>query len=395
MYWRLILQYTSCSSGLTVCIFLGRYLYTRDKEVAHYKDRSKTLSLQLDAQKARYVSQKKILVQKQEDVLGHLNKQIKSLEDSRRRAEDEAKKAVEQARTIGSKLETEHEVETNKLLKEIKALKDTIMDKQGQIDTLNKYKIEREQLIEEITALKANLEKEKSDNKVEVKTLERQMFETTERLQKEMVRKITEAKEQLMAVNDEQLSTTTKLTILQNHQLNVELEFQAKQAEKLVKENVQLQGQLTELKREIELHKQVEGEMAKKCYYYQRLIKKLKVAENEETQKKNQAELIKFLENKLDESAKKYEKFQTEYNKLQTECKKLQEMPDKTKFTRAGLLLVDFLENLLNSPESLQNYKDVFLDIEKLQKRELTLIEKLCPWRDGKRRKRWEQYWCC
>jgi hypothetical protein len=54
---------------------------------------------------------------------------------------------------------------------------------------------------------------------------EREKIQATEKLRKEMLYKIKETKANLLALNDEQLQTTTRLTILQNHQLTTELEY--------------------------------------------------------------------------------------------------------------------------------------------------------------------------
>ena len=51
----------------------------------------------------------------------------------------------------------------------------------------------------------------------EVNEKERQKIQATESLRKEMLYKIKETKANLLALNDEQLQTTTRLTILQNH----------------------------------------------------------------------------------------------------------------------------------------------------------------------------------
>jgi hypothetical protein len=40
-----------------------------------------------------------------------------------------------------------------------------------------------------------------------------------------------------MALNDEQLQTSTRLTILQNHSLTTELDYQSKQTEDFLKKN--------------------------------------------------------------------------------------------------------------------------------------------------------------
>lgn len=61
--------------------------------------------------------------------------------------------------------------------------------------------------------------------------MEREKIQATEKLRKDMLYKIKETKANLLALNDEQLQTTTRLTILQNHQLTTELEYQSKQTE--------------------------------------------------------------------------------------------------------------------------------------------------------------------
>lgn len=80
-----------------------------------------------------------------------------------------------------------------------------------------------------------DLEKERDEEKrmrsQEVNEKERQKIQATESLRKEMLYKIKETKANLLALNDEQLQTTTRLTILQNHQLTTELEYQSKQTE--------------------------------------------------------------------------------------------------------------------------------------------------------------------
>ena len=43
-----------------------------------------------------------------------------------------------------------------------------------------------------------------------------------------MKTKVDETRANLTALNDEQLQTTTRLTILQNHQLTTELDYQSK-----------------------------------------------------------------------------------------------------------------------------------------------------------------------
>ena len=138
-----------------------------------------------------------------------------------------------------------------------------------------------------------------------------------------MLYKIKETREHVLALNDEQLHTTTRFTILENHRLTTELEYQSKQTEKLMNRNSQLEEQAAALKRDIEIHKQVEAELAKRSHYCQKIIKKLnskiKELEDDLVHSKRQSrienddmdlkqdskmseELVRFLENKLEES---------------------------------------------------------------------------------------------
>ena len=79
-----------------------------------------------------------------------------------------------------------------------------------------------------------------------------------------------------MALNDEQLQTQTRLTILQNHQLTTELEYQSKNTEDLVQTHDKMTKKIEGLKRNIALHKQIEKQLAKRAYKSQKLIAGLK-----------------------------------------------------------------------------------------------------------------------
>lgn len=64
--------------------------------------------------------------------------------------------------------------------------------------------------------------------------------------------------------------------MLQNYQLTTELEYQSKQTEKLFFKNQKLIEQVKALKRDVEIHKQVESELAKRSHFSEKLIGKLK-----------------------------------------------------------------------------------------------------------------------
>ena len=92
--------------------------------------------------------------------------------------------------------------------------------------------------------------------------------------------------------------------------------------------------QIVSLKKDIEIHKQVENELAKRSHFCQKVIKKLqekiktlkserdeakagsKSNKKDDAKKKNQEELIHFLESKIDEIEKKLHTTQKEYEAL-------------------------------------------------------------------------------
>lgn len=91
-----------------------------------------------------------------------------------------------------------------------------------------------------------------------------------------MLEKIQITKTELFALKKEQLESKTRLTVLQNYQLTTELEYQSKQTEKLFFKNQKLIEQVKALKRDVEIHNQVETELAKRSHFSDKLINKLK-----------------------------------------------------------------------------------------------------------------------
>lgn len=140
---------------------------------------------------------------------------------------------------------------------------------------------EKHKLEAQIVQLENDLAQEKKDRDAEISDKEREKIRDIEDLKEEMKKKIGETKANLKALNDEQLQTTTRLTILQNHQLTTELEYQSKQTEKLLNKNNKMQDQIASLKRDIELHKEIEAELAKKFHKSQKKIRK----QNEDVKK--------------------------------------------------------------------------------------------------------------
>lgn len=209
--------------------------------------------------------------------------------------------------------------------------------------------------------------------------MEREKIQATGKLRQEMLYKIKETKANLLTLNDEQLQTTTRLTILQNHQLTTELEHQSKQTEELLYKNNKMRGQIDKLKRDINIHKEVEKELAKRSHFCQKVIQRLKgQTEDLEEQKKkythgdpnnekkervnsatykeaqNDEELINFLEQKLETIEKQLKATQQQYESLQVDYASLQEKLNqgREKYKRAALLMTEFLHDILTDRDN-------------------------------------------
>lgn len=125
-----------------------------------------------------------------------------------------------------------------------------------------------EEQIEKQKELIEKLEKEKllSIQEYEVKGVKREigMQLKFEDLKKKMQDNLHETRRNVKDLNLDTLEISTKLTILQNHQLNVELEYQAEVINDLMKRNETLNKKLFEMKKDLEIHSEVENKLAEK-----------------------------------------------------------------------------------------------------------------------------------
>ena len=95
-------------------------------------------------------------------------------------------------------------------------------------------------------------------------------------LRKEMLFNIRNVKGQMLNMNEEQLQGTTKLTAKQNVQLTSELEYQSQHTEQLTYQNQKMRENIVTLKQELDEHKEVEKELAKRSHFCNQIITKYK-----------------------------------------------------------------------------------------------------------------------
>lgn len=143
---------------------------------------------------------------------------------------------------------------------------------QAELDSLNTFKKHKEEIEAELLLKTKQLEDEGKEHATAISDLERKHVQEKDRLKKEMLLKLRETKANLLKMTDNQLDTTTKRTIAENEQMASELAWQSKEAEKLIKKNDKLVADNGSLRRELELARQTEAEMAKKVNVYQKTL---------------------------------------------------------------------------------------------------------------------------
>lgn len=85
-----------------------------------------------------------------------------------------------------------------------------------------------------------------------------------DQLNNEMLARINNTKQNIKQINLEHLDVNTKLTLLQNHQLLIELEYQSQQIQDLIQKKEALERRIFELEKDLEIHKEVENILAVK-----------------------------------------------------------------------------------------------------------------------------------
>ena len=128
----------------------------------------------------------------------------------------------------------------------------------------NKYQLEKGELLNEISDLrKENSEmNKKNDEMMKKHTIINQI--KISNLKQKLMSNLNETQNKLKELNLEYTDEATKLTLLQNHQLLIQLEYQSHLIEEMNSKNKILNDKIFALERDIEIHKQVEINLAEK-----------------------------------------------------------------------------------------------------------------------------------
>jgi len=356
-------------------------------------------------------------VKRELDISNEKNQQLE------REIEDLKQKILEQHKEFSEN----QRIEDKKHLIEIGKLRGTVDKYVNMSLRSNMNELDNEKLYLQLNELKKKNEDivEKTKQQIIQKEIDNKIKFT--KLKDRMLANINETKDEVSELNMKYMDISTKLTLLQNHQLLIQLDYQTQQLEESTKKNDIFKKKISDLTKDIELHKEVEVSLAEKNRKLIQELSKYKKEDNKDITKEgkssednvaqiNKSSLIgdssfnnnqpqtlnvsiltnsnsfnnKFgivnsndysrilsLEKKVLNLEKKLEQKKREYNDLKEKNEHIENMLKNKDRKYSGLY--NFLEESLNqffSDENIINNKDIHINTETLKHFDFSQLSK-------------------
>ena len=326
--------------------------------------------------------------------------QEKEIENLKQKIIDQHKEFTEEKRI----LEKEYLAEISKLKVTIDSfIQKTLRSNMNELDN-EKLNIQLDQLRKKndylIKKSEQDIIQKEIQNKIKFSKLKDKMLEN-----------INMTKEEVTELNMKYMDVSTKLTLLQNHQLLVQLDYQTQELDESTKKIEILEKKIFDLNKDLEIHKEVEVAFAEKNKKLKEELRKYKKEENKEIKlseengnnksigdsnmqqssnisllsnnsnvnkiNSNDYTRIINLEKKVISLEKKLEMKKKEYNDLKEKNEHIENMVKNKEKKYLGLY--NFLEDSLNSffiDERILNSKDIYINNESLKKFDFTNLTK-------------------
>ena len=189
---------------------------------------------------------------------------LKKAQDRIKEYEEEKLNLIEKnykdVRNLENKIEnikSEHEKEEYRLRKNMNIFNQ-------KFDLINQIELENQCNKEEIKNLKEKNEQLKKEQEAMNRTNEIKNQIKYSQLKKRMIENLNETKRNVTKLNIEYMDVSNKITILQNQELIVQIEYQAEKIAELERNNNILKNKLYALENDLEIHKNVELKLANK-----------------------------------------------------------------------------------------------------------------------------------
>ena len=347
---------------------------------------------QLNQEKKNYI---KLIYAMQSELFSFKNKmvninklesEIKIYQNKNTNLENEIKNLQNEILELKEKYNEELRQKDNYYLEEIRKLKVENENIKNKIGITNELTREKNGLLKAFNILLK--EKEdlivEHDNNLKQKELNTQI--KLAKLKKKMIDSVNETQAKSNELNANYMDVSSKLTLLQNHQFLIQLEYQEQELNKLIEKNEALEKKLYSLKQDIQVHKEVEISLADKNKKLLERLKKLKEENNENEKEdeqsnsalnigdtseknKNSSNRTIQLENKIINLEKKLQVKQKEYMELKDKSDSIENIFKNYEKKYSGLFkyFEESLEMFFND-EELKNIKDIYINIELMKK---------------------------
>ena len=203
-----------------------------------------------------------------ESKMKKLNENIERMEEENHHLNEELKRINKEFKEEKENLIKDYEDKVNKLKQNIE-LMNTKLESVHNLEKLTEKQTNTIQELEGTIVIKDRTYREKLDQK----NLKNSM--RFYNLKQKMMEDVETAQKSVDQLNIEQIDISSKLTLLQNHHLLVEMEFQTQQYKELIKKCEFLEKQNFEILRDLEIHKHLEVKIVEKNRELNRKIKEL------------------------------------------------------------------------------------------------------------------------
>ena len=316
--------------------------------------------------------------------------------------EKEVERLTEELSNQQKKFEQEKKAIENAHLTEVNRLKLINESYHQKIEMVNQLVLDKELLTKQVQELlkeKADIIA-KNDEKMRQKEVKNQIKFSN--LKKKMMDNINQTQSKVTELNIQYMDVSTKLTLLQNHQLLIQLEYQSQQIDELTSKKEALEKKVFELSKDIEIHKEVELSLAEKNKKLRADNASLKSKVNnnprsnisESIEGESGKEMIQnntniselknnnnfnviSLEKKIYNLEKKLSQKNKEYNSLKDNSEYIELRLKTYEQKYAGLF--NFFEESLRlffEDEEIKNNKEIYVNIEALQHGDFTIFTK-------------------
>ncbi|OQR94075.1 hypothetical protein THRCLA_08255 [Thraustotheca clavata] len=265
-------------------------------ELSVMNDHMKTMEQENALLKAENNTLKAKLLQQREDeadIYFYLHKKLDGNYEVISQLENEIESVKREKTTMEEQYNSDLAAKTEQFSKEKKDWSERMESAESTLHALELFQERKTALENTLDQLESQLTREKDQHRQQLMDIERKNIQEKERIKKEMLVKIKENKQNLLAMTEDQLHTTTKRTMMENDQMISELQYQSKETEKLLAKYKAIEAEVTQLRLQLKLNKETEVEMAKRTHFYQKLIKKLNErAQSDQIAAKNHQALL-------------------------------------------------------------------------------------------------------